>query len=1085
MGNASVVYADSAARRLEHARGWLRRAAASGPVLVVSATRGAADDFVRSLLGPGEGLFGVHRTTPARLAADLAVVALARRDLAPVTGLGMEALAARASERCSQEGLQYFGPVADYPGFPRALRRTMTELRLAGVATEQLVELGAAGTDLQRLADAYAGEIDRWGLADPSMLWRLAAEAVEAGQHLLVGVPLLLLDLAPASALEQEAWRRLVVRAPAALATVIGSDRQALEGLSSAFGASPTELDETAGPDATQLARLRRGVFGEAEPRDAAADDTLEIVAAPGEGREAVEVVRRIHALAREGVPFDRVAILLRDPDAYLGLVEEALRRGRVPAWYTRGTVRPDATGRAFLALLACAADDLSASRFAEYLSLGQSPHAKVAEGRTVEVPWVEPAGAQLVFKTFVPDAAAAEIEEEELDGPVVAGTLRTPRRWEQLLVDAAVVGGRDRWQRRLAGVRAELEERRRALDDLDETHSEHLGKQIDTLANLERFALPIIDMLAALPRRAPWGDWLGSLRQLAVATLRRPERVLAVLGGLEPMESVGPVDLTEVRRVLDERLAFLRYEPIGRRYGKVFVATIDEARGRSFDVVFLPGLAEGIFPRRASEDPLLLDELRRLVDAPLMTQDERFENERMLLRIAVGAASRRLVVSYPTQDTLQGRARVPSFYALDIVRAAEGQLPDTRALEARGAAGSASLLGWPAPRDKRAAIDAAEFDVSYLEPILTRTEGDVTGRARFLLDTNEHLARSLRARARRWRPGFFAADGLVQPSDAARVVLDRHRLRARSYSPTALQRYAVCPYQFFLYAIQRLRPREEPVALEQMDPLTRGSLFHQVQYVLFQRLRDGDNLPITAANRAAATAAADAALDELAASYAERLAPAIPRVWDDEVEGVRTDLRGWIREVAEANDVWEPTFFEFSFGLGHEAGRDPLSHHDEALTADGYRLRGAIDLVERDPARDAWRVTDHKTGRALRARYVTIGGGEVLQPLLYALAAEHHLEGDVVAGRLFYCTRRGEFQDREVALNADSRMKVSQALGIIDAAIADGFLPAAPRERACDWCDFRVVCGPYEELRVRRKDPAPLASLRLLRGAR
>ena len=248
---------------------------------------------------------------------------------------------------------------------------------------------------------------------------------------------------------------------------------------------------------------------------------------------------------------------MLRDPDAYLGLVEEALRRGRVPAWYTRGTVRPDATGRAFLALLACAADDLSASRFAEYLSLGQSPHAKVAEGRTVEVPWVEPAGAQLVFKTFVPDAAAAEIEEEELDGPVVAGTLRTPRRWEQLLVDAAVVGGRDRWQRRLAGVRAELEERRRALDDLDETHSEHLGKQIDTLANLERFALPIIDMLAALPRRAPWGDWLGSLRQLAVATLRRPERVLAVLGGLEPMESVGPVDLTEVRRVLDERPRF------------------------------------------------------------------------------------------------------------------------------------------------------------------------------------------------------------------------------------------------------------------------------------------------------------------------------------------------------------------------------------------------------------------------------------------------------------------------------------------------------------------------------------------------
>ncbi len=1036
------------------------------------------------MLEPGDGLFGVHRTTPRRLAADLAVKAMARRGLAPVTGLGMEALAARASERCSHGGLQYFGPVVEYPGFPRALWRTLNELRLAAAPMDQLVDLGKAGSDLRQLASAYAGEIERWDLADPSILWRLAIEAVEEGQHDLVGVPMLLLDLSPGSALEEDGWRRLAERAPQALATVIGGDRQALESLSAAFGARATDVDSLTAAEASQLARLRTAVFGEADGARAAVDETLEMVAAPGEGREAVEIVRRIHRLAREGMPFDRIAVLLRDPSAYLGLVEEAMRRGGIPAWYTRGTVRPDPAGRAFLALLACAADDLSASRFAEYLSLGQSPPAAVTEAHEIEVPWIEPAGAQLVFKTLVADPTQPELLEDEVDGPVVAGTVRTPRRWEQLLVDAAVVGGRDRWQRRLAGVRAELEERRRGLDDHDETHAEHLQRQIDALANLEEFALPIIGMLAALPAPALWGEWLAALRQLAAATLRRPNRVLAVLGGLEPMESVGPVDLAEVRRVLEERLAFLRHEPTGRRYGKVFVATIDEARGRDFDVVFLPGLAEGIFPKRTSEDPLLLDDMRRQVEAPLMTQDERFENERLLLRIAVGAASRKLVVSYPTQDVLQGRARVPSFYALDIVRAAEDRLPDTRALEERAASGSASLLGWPAPRDTGVSIDAAEFDVSYLEPILTRPEGDATGRARFLLDTNEHLARSLRARARRWRPGFFAADGLVDPSAAARAVLDRHRLHARSYSPTALQRYAVCPYQFFLYAIQRLRPREEPAALEQMDPLTRGSLFHEVQYVLFQRLRDAGNLPITAANRTAAIAAADDALDELAATYSERLAPAIPRVWDDEVEGVRTDLRGWIREVAESDDGWEPSFFEFSFGLGHQAGRDPLSHRDEAVTAEGYRLRGAIDLVEHERSRVAWRVTDHKTGRALRARYVTIGGGEVLQPLLYALAAEHHLEGDVVAGRLFYCTRRGDFQEREVALNAENRLKASQALGIIDTAIGEGFLPAAPRERACDWCDFRSVCGPYEELRVRRKDQGPLASLRMLRGA-
>ena len=56
--------------------------------------------------------------------------------------------------------------------------------------------------------------------------------------------------------------------------------------------------------------------------------------------------------------------------------------------------------------------------------------------------------------------------------------------------------------------------------------------------------------------------------------------------------------------------------------------------------------------------------------------------------------------------------------------------------------------------------------------------------------------------------------------------------------------------------------------------------------------------------------------------------------------------------------------------------------------------------------------------------------------------------------------------------------------LAFVDKAVADGFLPAAPREKACAWCDFRTVCGPYEELRVRGKDRRGLAALAMMRGA-
>ena len=71
---------------------------------------------------------------------------------------------------------------------------------------------------------------------------------------------------------------------------------------------------------------------------------------------------------------FDEMAVLVRSPQNYVGLIEHALRRARVPAWFSRGTRRPLTAGRAFLALLACASEQLSASRFAEYLSFAQVP---------------------------------------------------------------------------------------------------------------------------------------------------------------------------------------------------------------------------------------------------------------------------------------------------------------------------------------------------------------------------------------------------------------------------------------------------------------------------------------------------------------------------------------------------------------------------------------------------------------------------------------------------------------------------------------------------------------------------------------
>jgi CRISPR/Cas system-associated exonuclease Cas4 (RecB family) len=111
------------------------------------------------------------------------------------------------------------------------------------------------------------------------------------------------------------------------------------------------------------------------------------------------------------------------------------------------------------------------------------------------------------------------------------------------------------------------------------------------------------------------------------------------------------------------------------------------------------------------------------------------------------------------------------------------------------------------------------------------------------------------------------------------------------------------------------------------------------------------------------------------------------------------------------------------------------------------------------------------------------VGGGASLQPVLYALAAEKLFpEARDVAGRLYYCTAAGGFSEVSVPLDEAARRSADRVARTIEAALARPFLPAAPAEGACRWCDYAEVCGPYEELRTRRKSRAELAELVQLR---
>jgi len=116
-----------------------------------------------------------------------------------------------------------------------------------------------------------------------------------------------------------------------------------------------------------------------------------------------------------------------------------------------------------------------------------------------------------------------------------------------------------------------------------------------------------------------------------------------------------------------------------------------------------------------------------------------------------------------------------------------------------------------------------------------------------------------------------------------------------------------------------------------------------------------------------------------------------------------------------------KPEWFELGFGLSERAHRDPHSSADPVAIEGGLSLRGSIDLLERDPGgrNSCDRSQDRESARREELRdwrRQDAAAG------LYALAAEQVLGEKIYAGRLYYCTAAGGYEERVVEINDEAR---------------------------------------------------------------
>ena len=681
-----IIQSSEASARLREAERWLSARADRG-ALIVSASRGAADDLARTVALARGATAGLHRFSFAQLAARLAAPVLAARGIAPATLIGSEAVAARATFDARQDGgLAYFGDVAGTPGFPRALARTLHDLAMAGVEPPALRELPLGGADLARLLEGFDEQFAAASATGRAALFTAACDGVGAVARL----PLLLLDVPMESAVEFNLAKQLIAAAPETLITVPFGDLATLAYLET-LGASIETLVPSGDSD---LSALRRSLFAARQPPEREAQGDVRLFSAPGEGRECVEIARRILDEVRGGVRFDEIAVFLRSPREYLGLLENAFERAGINAWFDRGARRPHPSGRAFLAILSCAVERLSAVRFAEYLSLAQVPEAGAVESAEVLPPADDLIAGFSGIEPPADDAADAVVPlqpERDDQSPIVEGGLRAPWKWERMIVEASVVGGDpERWRRRLRGLREGYEARIKeeglredpgvAAPRQPRARSPEPRAPVELRAADRRDARLLagtrdLGRVARALRRAgaagaaPAGARAARARRAARDGRHRPGRARG--GARRPRRTAAHVRRAAAGRPLWARV---RRQPASgpraRLQGRV------RARPRR---AALP--AEAARGSAAARSEMRVP-LAASAGARLVVQDDRAKTERLLLRLAVGAATERLWLSYPRLDVGGARPRVPSFYVLDVMRAIVGKIPHHEELQ-------------------------------------------------------------------------------------------------------------------------------------------------------------------------------------------------------------------------------------------------------------------------------------------------------------------------------------------------------------------------------------------------------------------
>ena len=502
-------------------------------------------------------------------------------------------------------------------------------------------------------------------------------------------------------------------------------------------------------------------------------------------------------------------------------------------------------------------------------------------------------------------------------------------------------------------------------------------------------------------------------------------------------------------------------------------------ARGLGFRALFIVGMNEKMFPRYIHEDGFLRDSHRLVLSETLGYKiDQKLQGygeEALLFELLRASARERLYLSYQRADAA-GRPLAPSGY-VDPIQA----VPRT--------ADPQWLFALPRRWQDRAALPL------FIPPLLTREEHTVSsvlhGRdVSALLEAGgrdgELFSHGLAAQGliESGVPALSAYDGMLTDATA-----HWNRICERGISPTALETYARCPFQYFSAQVLDLDAIRQTVTME-LSPPAMGQLCHDALRLCYQALIQ-QGWEAAASSPAVVTAEVTRAVTQAFAAYATIHGMGYALAWQLAQETVRRLVEAMVlfdRDSAEASG-FVPVACEI----------DAKGVLPDGTAGDGVPLRGRWDRLDRHPMSGAQRVIDYKfrandrieakdrhlLQAAVRAQH--------LQPALYALMA---VGGSDASSRspqpeqveFLYLLPEGEPIIERASFAAScwqgpSGPALSRTVQLLIDGIRNGRHFIVPDTAHCDHCDFSTACRKAHQPSLWRTRRSSLAgALRAVR---